>query len=96
MSSGDIQGVTSSVLLYGMTKYDVTSNTENKMKNNDMNFNVNMQNDYVDDGINTMNIKYIKKYMDILKDEYKSHGLKTNDNKTKLILNTNDDIHKNI
>ena len=32
--------------------------------------------------------------MNILKHEYKAHGLKTNDNKTKLIINTNDDVHK--
>ena len=89
MSNGDIQGLSSSELLYASGKRRIQENTNKRMVEKFINFKINFQSDYIDDGINSMNYLMVKDYMEILKDEYKKWNIDINISKTCIVLKTN-------
>ena len=63
---GLIQGLTSSMYLYGAGKWKIQSKTNQLMIQKYPEFTIDYQVDYVDDGGQLMNLKYIRDYIDII------------------------------
>ena len=87
-SRGNVQGLTSSVLLYNLTKRVVLENAERRMMlQHGMEFDIRGSVDYVDDGLQVVTLDHAKPFLDIMKEEYSKRGLKMNPKKTKIIIN---------
>ena len=68
-SSGNVQGLTSSVLLYNLTKRVVLENAERRMMlQHGMEFAIRGSVDYVDDGLQVVTLDHAKPFLDIMKE----------------------------
>ena len=94
MKTGDIQGLSSSELLYSGAKWRIQQEVERKIMLKQPNFKIDTQTDYIDDGLTIMNYKYMKDYMELLIDEYSKWKIEVNKSKTSIVLRTNNDIIK--
>ena len=92
MTSGNLQGATSSGFLYNVVKWDIQQRALEAMNKIWEEFRISSAFDYYDDGNRTMQIKYVYDWIKCQQISYSKYGLQMNLDKTKMVMNTNDSL----